>query len=147
MGQEALNLAAELCRHFEGLKLTAYRCPAGVLTIGFGSTEGVKEGMTITRAQAEALLLRDLTKAMAQALRFCPNIAGDPQKLAAIIDFCFNLGGGALAASTLRRKILAGEWDEAEEQFHRWVNAGGRKLKGLVLRRAAEAELFRGTAP
>jgi len=67
----------------------------------------------------------------------CPNI-DTPERLGAITDFCFNLGSGNLRASTLRRKILAGDWGAVPAELRKWVRGGGRVLKGLVLRREAE---------
>ena len=142
--EQAVELAAGLCKHFEGLKLKAYKCPAGVWTIGYGHTKTAKPGMQITVEQAEALLQQDLAEAMLAVLRLCPKAVAKPKLLAALIDFTFNLGSGNLAASTLRRKINAEELDEVPEQLRRWVRVGGKILRGLVLRREAEIALFTG---
>lgn len=130
----------EIARHFEGLRCRAYRCPAGILTIGYGHIRGVQEGMIISPRHAEELLEEDWAIARAQTLRLCPSLTGN--RLDAIIDFVFNLGAGRLAASTLRRRINRGEWNGATRELSKWVWGGGRKLPGLILRRAAEQELF-----
>lgn len=133
-----------LIRHFEGLRLKPYLCPAGVPTIGYGHT-GPRVTMSsppITRRIAELWLIEDAEKACRQALVLSPILAGQNDRLAAIADFVFNLGAGRYRASTLRRRVDAGDWDGAREQLGRWVFGGGKKLPGLVLRRAAEAELI-----
>lgn len=123
--------------------MQAYLCPAGIPTIGYGHTKGVKIGQTITEAQAEILLQQDMLAAVGDTLRLCPVLAAEsPEKLAAIADFTFNLGAGRLKASTLRRRINAGEYDEVPYELRRWVRAGPKILKGLVLRRESEIELF-----
>lgn len=144
----ASSVAAALCRRFEGLYLSPYLCPAGVPTIGYGATyyrDGTKVTLfdpPITRAQAEALLLWMIrTVYLPAVLKLCPDIK-DPSRLAAIIDFTFNLGAGNLKASTMRKRINADNWEAAQTELLKWVMAGGRVLRGLVLRRKAEAQLF-----
>ncbi len=145
---EALRLAAALCRRFEGLYLRPYLCPAGVPTIGYGSTrypDGRAVRMSdppITEAQAEAMLAHDLRTVRLPAVRRLCQGADTPGRLAALLDFAFNLGAGALAASTLRRRVNAGRWDAVPGELARWVMAGGRRLRGLVLRREAESRLI-----
>lgn len=136
-----------LIREFEGLRLNPYLCPAGVPTIGYGHTgPEVRMGMPpITKSLAEVWMLEDAEKACVQAARLSPILLSqDPNRLAAIADFIFNLGSGRYQASTLRRRVNVGDWTGAEEQLHRWVWGGGRKLPGLIRRRAAEACLLRG---
>lgn len=134
----------DLIRRFEGLRLKPYLCPAGIPTIGYGHTGAdVSLGMApIDAATAEALLQRDVARFVRAALSLSPILAASPDKLAAIADFCFNLGTGRYKASTLKRKVDAGDWDAAAEQLGKWVMGGGRKLPGLVARRAAEAALL-----
>ena len=81
------------------------------------------------------------TRYLPDVIRLCPEI-DTPERLASIIDFAFNLGSGALKASTLRRKINAGHWTDVPSQLFRWNKAGGRVLRGLTNRRAAEAALI-----
>jgi lysozyme len=140
---EATRIAASLCRRFEGLRLRAYYCPAGVITVGYGATGAdIKPGMVVTEEWAEARLAADLSRFMNGALKYCPVLLTEPGALAAITDFALNLGLGRLAASTLRRRINARDWDGAREELKKWINGGGRKLPGLVIRREAEARLL-----
>jgi lysozyme len=132
----------DLIRRFEGLELTAYRCPAGVWTIGHGHTgPEVREGKSITPAEAEAMLRADLIRleeGVARSAGPCTQGQYD-----ALVSFAFNLGLGALRSSTLLKKHKAGEHRLAAAEFGRWIHAGGRRLPGLVRRRAAEADLYR----
>lgn len=143
----AVEIAAALCRRFEGLYLRPYLCPAGVATIGYGATyyeDGRKVMLSdppITKERAEALLLWMVrTKYLPAVVQLCPAI-DTPERAAALIDFTFNLGAGNLRASTLRRKVNAGDWDAVPAELMKWVRAGGRVLTGLVRRRQAEVEL------
>lgn len=143
---DPVAVAAALCRRFEGLYLRPYLCPAGVPTIGYGATfyeDGTKVTLRdapITRDRAEALLLWQVRRVYLPAvLRLCPG-ATQPGLLAALIDFAFNLGAGRLQASTLRRKVNAGDWEAVPAELRKWVMAGGRVLRGLALRREAEIE-------
>lgn len=144
----AVAVAAALARRFEGLYLTPYLCPAGVPTIGYGATyypDGTRVQLTdpaITRERAEALLLWMVrTVYMPTVVKLCPGV-DNPHRLAALIDFTFNLGQGNLKASTLRRKVNAGDWDAVPGELRKWTRGGGRVLKGLVLRREAEVALI-----
>lgn len=148
MASSAVEVAAALARRFEGLYLSPYLCPAGVPTIGYGATyyeDGRRVLLTdssITREQAEALLLWMVrTVYLPAVMRLCPGI-GDPERLAALIDFVFNLGAGALQASTLRRRVNAGRWADVPAELRKWNKAGGRVLPGLTARREAEAALI-----
>ncbi|CAO3426766.1 lysozyme [Azospirillum argentinense] len=137
--------ALALVRHFEGLKLSAYLCPAGVPTIGYGRTAGVRMGQTITAAQAEVFLRADMAAAAAQVDKLVMVPLTDRQR-GALASFVFNLGAGALRDSTLRSMLNKGDYKGAAGQFGRWVYAtvNGEKvqLPGLKKRRAAEADLF-----
>lgn len=146
----AIDVAAALCRRFEGFRGRPYLCPAGVPTIGYGAThylDGRRVQLTdppISQEAAERLLKRQLERDYLPAvLRLCPSLAGESaERLAAIIDFAFNLGDNRLRASTLRRRINAGEWALVPAELRKWVIGGGRVLRGLVLRREAEAVLI-----
>ena len=130
-----------LIKEFEGCELTAYFCPAGILTVGFGSTgPHVTPGMTITEAAAEALLLKDLVR-FEKAVNELVKISLNQENYDALVSFTFNCGEGAFADSTLLRELNAGKDPNttAKAQFPRWTNGG---LAGLVRRRAAEVELF-----
>jgi len=148
--KQAVELTAMLLRKFEGLVLKPYLCSAGVPTIGYGSTfypDGRRVTMKdspITRQQAEQMLMLKIERDfMPAVLQLCPVLANEsPERIAAITSFTFNVGIGALRASTLRRKINAELWDEVPEQLLRWNKAGGRVLRGLTIRRQAEANLI-----
>lgn len=119
-----------------------YICPAGYWTIGYGHLCNSKHP-PITETEAEAYLARDLMTAYNATLRYCPVLATEPEKrLAAIVDFTFNLGAGRLQTSTLRRRVNQRDWVAAQQELRRWVYGGGRVLPGLVTRRDAEASLL-----
>lgn len=148
MINQAVTVAAALARRFEGCYLRPYLCPAGVPTIGFGAIyyeDGTRVTLfdaPITRERAESLLLWMVrTRYLPAVLRLCPGI-DSPERLAAIIDFTFNLGAGNLQASTLRRRINAGQWDDVPGELRKWIKGGGRVLAGLVKRREAEVALI-----
>ena len=144
-----LDLAAELCRRFEGFRSKPYLCPAGVPTIGFGSTyyaDGRKvtlQDPPVDEYQANDLLRYELQHTYAPGVaRLCPILLTQPRRFNAIVDFCYNLGVGRLQTSTLRRKINAQDWDAAQEQLLLWTKAGGKVLPGLLKRRQAECALM-----
>jgi lysozyme len=145
---EALPILVELCVRFEGVYLRPYLCPAGVPTIGIGTTrylDGRAVQLTdpaITRETALVLLRHQLRATyIPGTLRACPTI-DTPGRLAAIADLAYNIGVGALRASTLRRRILAERWDDVPGELRRWNRGGGRVLPGLVRRREAEVALI-----
>ncbi len=131
-----------LVQGYEGLRLTAYRDSVGVLTIGYGHTGAdVKQGMTITRDEAERLLrddLHDAETAVEKAVRV-PMTQG---QFDALVSFVFNLGAGRLQTSTLLRKLNDRNYIGAADEFPRWNKAGGEVLAGLTARRGAERALF-----
>ena len=133
-----------LIRKFEGLRLKPYRCPAGVPTIGYGHTgPDVRMDMPpISEPVAEAMMQQDADVFTRAAGNLSPVLWFDEDKHAAIADFCFNLGTTRYKASTLKRRVDSGDWDGAAEELRKWVWGGGRKLPGLVARRAAEAALM-----
>lgn len=141
MGWRISSRGLDLIKESEGLKLTAYKCPAGVWTIGYGSTgPHVKVGLTITEEQAEELLRKDVKRfedGVSAIVGPCTQGQFD-----ALVSFSFNLGLGALMSSTLLKRHKAKDYQRAGDEFLRWVNAGGRKLPGLVKRRAAERALY-----
>lgn len=148
--QEAVQIAADLCKVFEGFRAKPYLCPAGVPTIGYGSTyyqNGNKVELShppMSKEQAEQLLLFELNHTyLPGVLRQCPNLLYEkPGRLAAIVDFAYNLGVGRLQTSTLKRKIIAKDWEAAKEQLMLWTRGGGKVLPGLVKRRSAEVQLM-----
>lgn len=146
-----LDLAAGLCKQFEGFRSAPYLCPAGIPTIGYGSTY-YEDGRKVTLqdphiddARASALLMHELQHTfLPGVLRNCPGLLTDEKRCNAIVDFCYNLGVGRLQTSTLKRKINAQDWDGAKEQLMLWTRGGGRVLPGLVKRRTAECALMGG---
>lgn len=145
---EALKIAASLAKPFEGLHLAPYFCPAGVPTQGYGTVwkpEGTRVSMSdpeISEATAEEWLKYGLMSALEGALRASPNLINHPRKLGAVTDFIFNLGVTRYRASTFRKKVASEDWEEAVIELKKWRKAGGKVLRGLVRRRAAEAVYF-----
>lgn len=148
--------AVELAKRFEGFhrvpksdplrRAHPYICPAGFWTVGFGHL-CKPDHPPISEAEAEAYLAQDLVAALAAALRYCPVLVTEPEsRLAAIVDFTFNLGAGRLQTSTLRRRINQRDWPQAGLELRRWIYGGSRVLPGLVTRREAEAlQLLNGS--
>lgn len=148
--EELLNLI----RSSEGLKLTAYMCPAGVPTIGYGHTKGVTKAQvdakrTITKAQADTLLDEDLDATAAAVDKIVAAPVSQRQR-EALISFVFNVGIGNLKSSTLLKKLNAGDYAGAADEFLKWNKATvkGKKvvLPGLTARRSAERTLFLGAS-
>ena len=131
----------DLIKRFEGCRLKAYRCPAGVWTIGYGHTNNVRPDDIITQNDAEELLKRDL-KVHEDNVKMVVKIALTQNQFDALVSFEYNVGYGAFANSTLLKLLNAGNYNGASKQFERWVYAGDRVLEGLVKRRKAERELF-----
>lgn len=131
----------DLIKSFEGVRLAAYRCPAGVLTIGVGHTgPDVHLKLVITLQEAEALLRGDLDHFEAAVAKAAPSAT--PNQAAAMISLAFNIGIGAFLKSSVLRHHNAGNPGAAANAFLLWVKGGGRKLPGLVRRRAAERKLY-----
>lgn len=121
--------------------LMPYICPAGVWTCGWGSTGfDVFPGKPWTQEYADLRLEADAIRFARGTIAYCPEL--DERALCAIADFAYNLGLGRLQSSTLRRRLNAGQFDQAKDELRKWVNGGGRKLPGLVLRRECEAQLL-----
>ena len=144
--------AIEIAKRFEGferkvkratgISAVPYICPAGFWTIGFGHL-CTADHPAINEAQAELYLAQDLIIALNATLRYCPILALEPpSRLAAIVDFTFNLGAGRLQTSTLRHRINQKDWISATSELRRWVHGGGKVLPGLVLRREADVALL-----
>ena len=145
--------AVDLAKHFEGFhrlkkadpgRAYPYICPAGYWTIGYGH-RCTANHPSITEEQAEFYLAQDLQSALAATLRYCPVLATESEvRLAAIVDFTFNLGAGRLQTSTLRRRVNQRDWSAAASELRRWVYGGGKVLPGLLARRTAEAIFVNG---
>lgn len=125
----------------EGLRLTAYRDAAGVLTIGYGHTKGVRKGDRISEESARRLLRQDVAEVERQVKAL--HVARTEGQLDALVSLAFNIGIGRLKRSTLLRVIREGGTKlQIQREFKRWVYAGGRRLRGLELRREWEARRF-----
>ena len=145
----SLEIAAALCRRFEGFSATPYLCPAGYWTIGFGTvfkpdgTQVTKDDPPITKEVAEQWLQHELKhNYRAGVLKASLSLINHPEVLGALTDFAYNLGVPRYRASTLRKRVNEGDWEGAKTELGRWVRGGGRVLRGLVLRRQAEAKLL-----
>ncbi|SPO69493.1 lysozyme [Pseudomonas sp. JV241A] len=130
-----------LIKSFEGLRLQSYQDAVGVWTIGYGTTRGIKPGMSITKEQAERMLANDVQRFEAEMERLV-KVPLNVNQHDALISFTYNLGSANLESSTLLRLLNRGDYAGAAEQFPRWNKAGGKVLTGLVRRREAEQALF-----
>jgi lysozyme len=130
-----------LIRQFEGLRLSAYKCPANVATIGYGSTAGVKMGQTITREEAELRLRADVQR-FADHVAALVTVPLSQNQVDALVSFVYNVGPAAFASSTMLKLINRGLLADAANQFTRWNRGGGEVLAGLTRRRIAERDLF-----
>ena len=145
---EVPRAAIDLAMRFEGFhrvpkhdpnRAYPYICPAGYWTIGFGHL-CAQDHLPVSKDEALDYLAQDLMTALRATLHYCPILATEPEvRLAAIVDFTFNLGAGRLQTSTLRRRINQRNWVAAGQELRRWVYGGGKVLPGLVTRREAEA--------
>ncbi|MEM3091771.1 MAG: lysozyme [Candidatus Pacearchaeota archaeon] len=135
----------ELIKKYEGLRLSAYRCPSGILTIGYGHTKTTKPGMTINKEMAEILLKEDL-KDFEKAINELVKVPLTQNQFDALISFVFNVGIGNFQKSTLLKKLNEGNYKEAANEFLKWTKArqpgGLKELPGLVKRRNEEKKLF-----
>lgn len=131
----------DLIKKYEGLRLKAYRCPSGVLTIGYGHTKGVKQGMVITKLKAEQYLLDDLIN-FEKAVSNYVKVTINQNQFDALVSFSFNVGINAFKNSTLLRRLNKGNFTEASQEFLRWNKSNGKVLEGLSKRRKEERALF-----
>lgn len=142
----ALEVAEKLIKQFEGCHkrlpngdITPYICPAGYPTQGWGIVVPSMKVPSISQQMADSILQREIPRYMSQALTASPILATHPERLGAITSFVFNLGIGRYRASTLRKRINDGDWEEAKIELMKWTKGGGKVLPGLVKRRKAEA--------
>lgn len=134
----------DLIKHFEGLRLKAYKCPAGVWTIGYGSTgPHVEEGTTITEGWADALLRKDVER-FEKGVEELVKVDLAQDEFDSLVAFSYNVGLGNLKNSTLLRKLNQGDYASAALEFAKWNKAAGKVLTGLTRRREAESRLFQG---
>lgn len=130
-----------LIKSFESLRLEAYRCPAGIWTIGYGHTAGVRRGDRIDGQKAEQLLAEDLRKFENTVNRECPGV--NQNQFDALVSFTFNIGSGNFLKSTLLKCVKANPQNlNIRYEFSRWNKANGTVLSGLIRRRKAEADLY-----
>ena len=139
--------AIALIKHFEGLATTAYLCPAGVWTIGYGHTDGVTKGQKITEQEAHKLLLDELKIYERKVNSWCKDLNLTQGQFDALVCFEFNTKGDSLPRSTLLKKLKAGDVMGAADEFLRWNKVRTKKggvipLNGLTRRRKAERQLF-----
>ena len=136
-----------ILKKFEGCKLKAYRCPAGILTIGYGHTSAagdpeVKEGMTISEDEALEILHDDLRK-YEDGVKKLVTVSLEQNQFDVLVDFAYNAGLGNLAKSGLLRAVNAGDFDRVPDELMKWTRSGGKILPGLVKRRHAECVWWR----
>lgn len=131
----------ELIKKYEGCRLLAYKCPAGVWTIGYGHTAGVKSGMAITKADAERLLLQDL-KRFEEGVEALVKVPLTSNQFSALVSFAFNCGLAALRSSTLLKKLNVGDLNGAAREILRWDKVNKKPVEGLTKRRKEEQKLF-----
>lgn len=137
--------AIELIKRYEGLSLTAYQCPAGIWTIGWGHTRTVRQGDVITSEEAENLLRNDVAEISKQLDKWCGqyDVKLSGNQRSALISFIFNVGFGAFKHSTLWKLVRVNPCDAAiSQQFARWKYADGKLMSGLMRRRRDEAMLY-----
>ena len=146
LGENNMKISQEglaLIKKFEGCKLDSYKCSAGVWTIGYGSTKGIEEGMSITQEEAEELLIKDIA-VFEEEIEKAVIVPLTQHQFDALVSWTFNLGGANLNASTMLKVLNKCEYEEVPAQMKRWNKAGGKVLQGLIRRRNAEALLFAG---
>lgn len=135
--EAGLKLTAE----FEGLRLEAYQDIVGVWTIGYGHTKGVKRGDKISKEQAMEFLKQDVASSVKDVNQLV-KVPLTQGQFDALVDFTFNLGGGALERSTLLKLLNDKNYEGARGEFLKWNKAGGKVVDGLVRRRRAELDMF-----
>lgn len=139
----ALEILIKLIKDSEGCKLTSYKCPAGIWTLGYGQTCEIKQGMTWTQQQADDDLIKTALAVLNRAIKYSPILAtANMEKQAAIADFLYNCGIGNYAKSTLKKQVDAGNWLAASSEIKKWNKAAGKEMKGLTVRRSKEADLL-----
>ena len=141
-----MNISKEglaLIKKFEGCELEAYRCPAGVWTIGFGTIKDVKEGDRITKDEANHLLEEEMIE-YESYINDMVEVELNQSQYDALCAWVFNLGPSNLGSSTLLKVLNEGKYEEVPQQMKRWNKANGEVLTGLIRRREAEALLFQG---
>ena len=143
------NKLIQMLKHHEGVRSKPYRCPAGLWTVGVGHLIGDGKSLpeswnrTFTQEEIDGLLKRDLNRFERGILKMLPNVRLRQCEFDCLVSFAFNLGLGTFQRSTLRQALLRGDKEAAIESLLKYCRAGGRVLKGLQLRREAEAKMFK----
>jgi lysozyme len=141
-----MNISQEgisLIKKFEGCELEAYKCAAGVWTIGYGHTKDVKEGDSILKEDAESMLVHELQK-YCNDVDIAVKVDLKQNEFDALVSWTYNLGLTNLNSSTMLKVLNEGKHDEVPAQMKRWNKASGQVKQGLVRRREAEALMFEG---
>ena len=134
----------DLIKHFEGCELEAYKCAAGVWTIGYGHTKDVQEGDVWNKEKADFMLWRELEDEYEVYVNDLVTVPINQCQFDALVSWVYNLGPANLKNSTMLKKLNAGEYEEVPSQMKKWNKANGKVLEGLIRRRAAESLLFEG---
>jgi lysozyme len=143
------NAGIQLIKHHEGVRSKPYRCPAGLWTVGVGHLIGDGKSLpeswnkTFTNDEINGLLKSDLNRFELGVSKMLPNVRLRQCEFDCLVSFAFNLGLGTFQRSTLRQALLRGDKEAAIESLLKYCRAGGRVLKGLQLRREAEAKMFK----
>jgi len=135
------NIGIDLIKQFEGCETEAYKCPAGVWTIGYGHIKGVQEGDVITETQAHEMLVEELKEYESYILN-AVEVDLNQNQFDAMVSWVYNLGPTNLKSSTLLQELNSKNYNAAAQEITKWNKAGGKVLTGLVKRREAEASLF-----
>ena len=145
MEQKILEIALPIIKSYEGCHLKAYKCPAGIWTIGWGQTgKNITEGLSWTQNQADAALEVSVKRFIKEVVALI-KVRARPEQIAALVSFTYNLGTPSLANSTLLKLFNQNKsTDEIAAQFLLWSKANNKRLLGLLLRRASEAVVFGG---
>ncbi|MEP0832037.1 DUF4231 domain-containing protein [Microcoleus sp. AS-A8] len=142
-GRKMNAAGMRILKECEGLYLNSYKCPAGVWTIGYGCTKGIRPGMTISEAEAEEMLRKELTEFEKGVERILSHIPLNENQFSALVSLTYNCGMEPITEGmTIRRKLEARDYRGAAEGFLLWNKGGGRVLPGLVKRREMEKKLF-----
>ena len=141
---DVLDLLLPVIRKFEGCKLTSYQCPAGVWTIGWGSTgSNIGSDTVWTQEVADRQLKHTAIGVISQVVTASPTLTSEsPARVAALSDFVYNLGIGNYNSSTLKKCVDSGDWDKAKTEILRWDKCNGAPLAGLTRRRALESKML-----
>lgn len=140
--EQALTTAMHLIRQFEGCRLRAYRCPAGIWTIGWWHTKNVRQGDIWTQEQADHVLKEDIVQYARNVHLHTQHLIDYPNRFAACISLAYNIGINAFARSSLCRHIHGMKWNMAAEAFKSWRFVNRRENQGLIRRRTIERQIF-----